>query len=474
MKSLRRFGQRFEQLERRELMAGLIDVSLITPPPQTGNVTIELVDGTLFVRGDAGSDLVTVISWGDGRYRVGANGRVTANGVDIDAESRVGSEWYLPLTPNGLGEWYANPNLPLAPNGIDIDLGDGDAVVRLQGQGYSTVRIRTGSGDDSLDIDGNTYFPMPDDPITMSIKTVGATTISGDLFVDLGAGQDIATIFALVDGDAAVQMGAGDDVFVEPVMRLPSIYRSPERDPVWRYEIRAKGTRTIDLGSDETPPPMPDNWRDDPKLQDKVFEFILTAFDQYEADLAAGLIAPGAEWSLAKPWDPTYTARINTAGQMKLQFTFWGTSAETIEQLKERGMQFDAYSVDDGVAFVHLREDEFRYFANLPGIISVFTRTPFWDHVVWDYVRPETPAESAPESFPTFGEAVAAPIYGPVRPGGLRSRPQPATTTLVPIAQEPIEADEVASPTLTDDTLSLIDAYYGASNEMGPRRPRRT
>jgi len=80
--------------------------------PQNGNVTAEVIDGTLVERGGAAGNQVTIVSLGDGGFALwGANGQTTVNSQV--AWPTCGSSYVV---------------MAGATQGIDVDLVDGDTA----------------------------------------------------------------------------------------------------------------------------------------------------------------------------------------------------------------------------------------------------------------------------------------------------------------------------------------------------------
>lgn len=468
-----------EALEHRDLMAlwdlpvGYMDQGPNGPPRLGGNVTAEVIDGRLIIRGDAGPNGVMIYAGSNGSYRIDSvNGWSLINGVN----TRPGNDPTF--------SWHA-PEVTGVTRGIDVDLGDGDDYVSIHGA-VPEVLIRTGAGDDAVSIDGQRDTPFSMISTAFGFHPPGPAGISGGLTIDTGDGSDRASIYAIVAGNALVQMGAGDDTFFEAAVR-------GEINGLARYVLSATGTRTVDLGPGEDEIPLPEDWRDDPGLAAHLHPFILTAFEQYAADLAAGGVLPGEEWQLVNQQDPTYVARIRGDGRMALEFFFYTGSREVIDRLRNRGLEFDAYSVDLGIAYVTVNEAELRYFAHLPGIGQMSQRGNFWGGTPpqpWDYARdgvlptgtpiklptvtiPEPPITSPPLTNPPannppvnnpdpplFGTGVTSSVaFGPMRLEDVRRTPDVSAENPSPVPT-----------TLSDETLSLIASYYGEQERLGPKR----
>ena len=243
-----------ETLEHRHLMAG--DLVNVYPPPaadaayvtivrygEGGNVTAEVIDGRLVIRGDERPNFTTVERQSNGDYWIrGAHGVTTVNGQ----RHRVGIGEPTENVP--LNEWVTV--IEGATEGVDIDLGDGNDIVNLLGR-LPAVSIRTGSGNDSVGLGGRpgTVNP-PWFADTQSIKLSTAARIDGDLFIDTGDGADLVRPFAEVMGDAEIYTGTGNDfINQQPVLEFDGF--------VVGTTMRVAGTQVIHLGSDEEGLPDP-------------------------------------------------------------------------------------------------------------------------------------------------------------------------------------------------------------------------
>ena len=484
-----------EALERRDLMAlwdgpvGYMDQGPNGPPRLGGNVTAEVIDGRLIIRGDAGPNGVMIYALQNGVYRIDSvNGWSLINGVNTRPGNDPTFSWHAPEVS---GVWRS----------IDVDMGDGDDFVSIQGN-VPEVHIRTGAGDDAVDLEN--IGTLPYSAITWGFHVPGPAGVSGNLTIDTGDGNDRASIYAIVTGNALVQLGAGDDMFLE-VGGSGGFY-GPSR-----IVLSATGTRTVNLGPGEEGVPVPDDWRDDPGLTRKLHPHILNAFEQYADDLAAGLVLPGEEWRLVQENDPTYVAVIRGDGRMQLQFFFSVGVREIIDRLQSRWMQFDAYSLDLGLAYVSVNEVELRYFAHLLGFGQILPRLNFWGGnppKAWDYARdgvlptgtpmklptvtiPEPPITNPPVANPPvsdppanvpvpindpgppyIGTVLTPPtVYGPVRLEDLGKVVEESVNTAPQVPEEYFgPTDEPTAPSLADETLSLIASYYGTQERPGPKR----
>jgi hypothetical protein len=341
-----------EVLERRDLLAVGDPILLDLPAPQGGNVTAEVIDGTLVIRGDDASNRIVIYQNEDGSCFLQG----------------------FPSTINGLRTWpdYNGGFMAIfvtgVTRGLDIDLGPGDDWLGLNGRGLSDVKIVAGAGDDSVNL-GVVAIAPAYAVETATIKFPGPATIGGSLVIDAGDGNDLVSPFANVSGDVTIRMGAGDDSVVDPVYTVIGI------------EIQSKlvvgGTLSIDLGADEQDTGWPADWRSDAALVSKVHPDVLEAFDRYAAALRAGEVVPGQEWTWEQD-DGDPAAHFTADGRLQIEFTYYAGERELIDRLAARGLHVERHSNGNGLAYASIRESDLALFGNLPPLAEIYLRGLMW------------------------------------------------------------------------------------------------
>lgn len=344
-----------EVLERRDLLAVGDPILLDIPAPQGGNVTAEVIDGTLVIRGDDASNGIVVYQDEDGSCYL-QSFQSTINGLRT---------W-----PDGNGGFRAI-FVTGVTRGIDIDLGQGDDWLGLNGRGLQDVKIVAGAGDDSVNLGVVTIAPAYAVE-TATIKFPGPATIGGSLFIDAGDGNDLVSPFANVVGNVTILMGAGDDSVVDPVYTVIGI----------GIEIQSKlvvgGTLSIDLGPDEQDAGWPADWHSDAALVAKVHPDVLEAFDRYAAALRAGEVVPGQEWTWEQQDDGDPAAHFTSDGRLQIEFTYYAGERELIDRLEARGLQIERHANGNGLAYASIQESELALFGNLPPLAEVYLRGLMW------------------------------------------------------------------------------------------------
>ena len=347
-----------EALERRELMAvgdAVVLLDLGSAPGTGGNVTAEVIDGTLVIRGDGASNGIGVYEAdGDSFYLESPNDQSTVNGLSTRRLSNLGETGAIKV----LG----------VTRGIDIDMGDGDDWILVNGRALKDVKIITGAGDDSIRLGG---WPLDLTPWmeTWSIKYPRPATIDGNLYIDTGGGNDVLTPFANVNGDATIQMGEGDDSFLEPTY---SIYGSEIRE-----RLLAEGTRLFDLGTGEQDAGWSADWRSNAALVPKVHPDIVSALERYAAARQAGEIEPGEEWTWQQD-DGDPAGRFTSDGRLQIEFTYFPGDTELIDRLQLRGLRVEHHSDGNGPAYASIRESDLALFGNLPTLGGLYLRGLMW------------------------------------------------------------------------------------------------
>jgi hypothetical protein len=344
------------------------------PPPYVppgGNVTAEVIQGVLTIRGDAKANKIQIVPEGN------------SGGFTIQSPyrySKINGELILDIHRR---HHFAGVT------SIDIDLGDGDDEVAIFGSRRTlpSLSIRTGNGSDYVRLGGNN-----DDPfaavIEQWIQFGESQAINGDVFIDTGDGDDLFLPFAHVNGDVNVQMGAGNDSQI-------ALTYNAQLDPdtglsvyaPYSATFTAEGAFVVDLGDDQDLETLPPDWRSDLKLVAKI------------------------------DYEPQVWPQISTR-PVEIEFSFLAGDQHFIERLQARGLQIDAYTVAGGLGRAKIRDlNDFRLFANLPSLARIQmagTRPAGVVNYPWDYER--TSELIVP------GPAVTGPIQGPPRLEDFRPR----------------------------------------------------
>jgi hypothetical protein len=227
MKGRHRTKLGVETLERRDLMAAFPPRPIVIEPPQPisegGNVTAEVIDGMLFVRGDSAGNQIEIFYQGNGNVVLhGFNGQTRVNGQNTQ--------------PSGCNVKVVALNG--VTRGIQIDMSEGDDIVWLKGRALPDVTIATGNGDDYVALGG--FVPQYGCVITHSIKFPGPAVILGNVSIDTGDGDDLVHPFAVVKGNAEIRTGRGADQVVEPDAVVI--------DSPIHQDLQVVGTTLVDLG----------------------------------------------------------------------------------------------------------------------------------------------------------------------------------------------------------------------------------
>ena len=434
MTNLRTYRCHFEQLERRELMAGLeterLSLTQCMAPQEIGPsrakvvyvadsageetflsagssaITIESSKGVLTIRGDAGNNGFTI--YGVPSIAGATASHLSSVSIMLHYGTRVSNDTRF------------NPNLYF-PNvrEIVIDLGDGNDVVRIEGAVKGPLTINTGAGNDEVKLLGN----------ETSVAIVGWTSyytppaplaVSGDLNIDTGAGDDRLAPFVNVEGDTNVQMGDGDDVYIE----LPYPTYMDNGEVIGK--ATATGAISIDLGADQDIENIPENWQDDPALASKI-SAILPLFDYYQGMLDRGEAQPGQE-AYFRPTLEENWAHVDAQGKLDVYFSFAPGFAPVVERLIARGVQVGEHWLSSGSGWAQIGVNDLRLLANLPGLEHIFPRAA---------VPPGSPP----------AEVISGPVQTPTHP-----------------AFGPIRVTDAPQNT------SLRESYYGENFVFGPQR----
>jgi hypothetical protein len=392
-----------------------------------GSITAEVIDGVLVIRGDGGNNYVEIYS------SIGDTYVINAGWTKVNGQYLKGTE---------LNERYLF--LSGVTNGFDIDLGDGDDYLLIHADRVPSLTIRLGAGDDRLLLKGavpapmyvtGVYHPYPmlTGPIIASYMPAQPLMVEGELFIDTGAGDDLLDAFAKIEGNATVQMGDGDDSYLESANRIYPVFEmlDPETGyyPPGLYvigKLTATGELSIDLGADQDVENIPDDYRTDAYLVEKL-QLIPKVLEHYAGIVERGENTPGVVQLVTLPWPNDFPMRFDEEGRLEIYFQFLPGFSREIERLQARGVTLDAYSIMRGFARASITADDLKLFANLPGIFNFFVQiyaNPGYRsliHPEWDYVRPGSAAAAENPPGPVEGNIVG-PDYVPpgfIPPGKL-------------------------------------------------------
>lgn len=179
-----------------------------------GDVTAELVDGTLYVLGDGEDNVVTitgdpdnftltidgdltsscsldgvmafVINTGGGNDTISVFGAIPGN---LLISSGAGQDWMFLTSSTVLGDLFLRGGL------------DADAILVSSVAIAGSLDISTGQGTDlirfsnSMEIGGSIHVNTGVN--SDSVEIFGAVSVAGDLLVDFGQGDDVLKIWAL-------------------------------------------------------------------------------------------------------------------------------------------------------------------------------------------------------------------------------------------------------------------------------------
>lgn len=415
------------------------------------NMTVEVVEGVLRIRGDFGRNYFRMFG-GDGSYRIEPY-LTKINGQVWTAE-------HGPFHFSGI------------TGGIDIDLGAGDDELTFEVTSTPGLTIRMGTGNDKVTLRGpdNRQFRSPSyggEVMGMALIAVPVEAIplaiTGNVFIDTGAGDDWIAGYAKATGDVTVQMGDGDDNFVE----------GPLENEFWRPRtsraITADGVRTIDLGAGQDVDNIPDNIDYDFELWGKM-SWVGAFFPYYRGLVERGENTPGVPQLVRYiPYDNP--VRVDGEGRVEVEILFTAGLGRVVDRLIARGVTIDAYTVLGGGARARISEQDLRLFANLPGLMRIQPvtyvreelRPPMfrWE-LPWDYVRPgSVPAEEEARWGPR------TPVTNPPDPPLPEPTP-PTNPGIVIIAINPLIGPARFEEIQSEINVSLLHSYYGVKL-IGPR-----
>ncbi|WP_254506878.1 hypothetical protein [Anatilimnocola floriformis] len=399
-----------EQLERREQMATLADCLLPQDigPERVGRVdaaaeevvataaavqfpyadaTVENINGVITIRGGSGNHWVSI-------YGSSVNYFINSLGaMPTTLQVRAGID-------NNRVYYFDDYTA------IDIDLGDGDDVVRVEGGLKAGLSIRTGGGNDEIVLLGNEESSVA---VGFSIQEIPLRPlpVRGDLFIDTGDGDDQVSPYAKVSGDAHVQMGAGDDSYIE----VP--YRSKNSFEIGRLAVAGK--LTIDLGTDQDVDNIPADWRSDPAMTTRVLE-VLPILNYYQELLDRGEAQPGQALEFRVPGD-SVRRRVDAQGRVEVALSYKPGMGQVIDRLIRRGVEVTWSSVKYGGGRAWIGMSDLNRLANLPGLNYLAPQgvydngTVFLGPIDEDVVSVQLPTSNGP-------------VFGPAR----ITDPQPGMT----------------------------------------------
>lgn len=261
----------FETLEGRDLL--------------TANVTVNLTAGNLVITGDTSNNTVYVeqnnlgqfvviglaqVTAGKGSMQQDGSGEVTVTGAVRNVSVAMHGQYDFVNFYGVLNNAQNGIATPLTISGdLSIDMGSGDSYVRIVGidvQGATSIRDNGKTAQNTVSIDGSdlhgplsirfagvssaVYFNYSDIPGfadtfgaftfrgSKGVDTVFATgsEFRGNVRVDLGAGDDVATIGdATFDAAVTLRGGPGHDT-LEPDANLSPTFRNPHRVVIHGFE----------------------------------------------------------------------------------------------------------------------------------------------------------------------------------------------------------------------------------------------
>lgn len=409
------------------------------------NMTVEVVDGVLRIRGDAWKNHFRMFG-GNGSYR-----------IEPSLTKVNGQIWTYETGPF---------HFTGVTNGIEIDLGGGDDEFTLEIADAPSITIRTGAGNDKVALRGpdNSQWRSPDyGPglvVWMALLPVPVEAIplaiNGDVFIDTGDGNDWISGYAHATGDVTVRMGDGDDNFVE----------GPLEREYWRprtsRSITGDGVRTIDLGAGQDVEHIPDEIGYDFELYNKM-SWLHPFFEHYRWMVERGENTPGVPQLVRyMPYDNP--VRVDGEGRVEVEILFSAGLGRVVERLIARGVTIDAYTVLGGGARAVIHEQDLRLFANLPGLIRIQPVTYVRDEprpvsfrweLPWDYIRPgSVPAEEELRWGPR------SPVTNPPVPPVSPPSEEPLRVITPFIGPLPIELKPQRDENDTS-APSLKDSFYG-------------
>lgn len=407
-----------EALERRDLMAGFdppeIDLRFAAPLAQAGNVTAEVIDGTLVVRGDSGNNEIIIEQLSEGRFAIQGGAWTTINGRDTG----WGAPYWLEGIPNPL---ESGPiQIEGVTRGVSIEMGDGNDSVMLAGRSLPATEIETGAGNDSVSFYHGHLIVSPY-VILASYWPPGPAMIHGNLRVDTGSGDDFVSPFAEVQGDAAIRTGSGADRIVP--------YTDISQGTTILRKLEATGTVIIDLGFDEEDPGVPANWRDDPLLVERIDQHVAAFFEDYrdpnKVPTGHNGLSPG-NWG-----------NSSRMGRLLLEIRYdWGQS-EVMDRLERRGVtlrRLDKY----GLAEAWVTESELALFSGLPGLQWVSAPLSFVNN------PPNPQPDLNPDDLQITPDHTSVPVISPL----------PLVDASVPVEQPEISSP-IVDPVVAD---SVVDS----------------
>ena len=427
MSTCRTFRCRVEQLERRDLLAGLAtdapsladclaprpvgpdlademrQISAAEAVPEAivplssvdyGEISVQFIRDVIVIRGDAGNNHISLYGSTIGDLLDGS-GNIPSSVTIYVHQTRVTG------LDNHQGSLFFQK-----VKGIDIDLGDGDDYVSIEGGLNGPLTIRGGAGNDEIVLYGNKeefmvvgwnshhYDPRP-------------LPVNGDLLIEGGSGDDLVLPWVKVTGDASVQLGDGNDHYLEVPYRSSSINE-------FLGKPTATGELTIDLGADQDLEVIPEDWHTDPDMGLRVRN-ILPVLEHYQQLVAQGEVPSGEEYVFVWP-ETGNKVRFDAQGRLDVNFGFNAGSIHMAERLIARGIDVTAYGIGGGTAWIGM--NDIPLLANLPGVLIFSPQGVPDENTIFltpaPAYGPARPTDAPPQSGTLFASYYRGRVYGPL------------------------------------------------------------
>ena len=179
----------------RAAAAVAMALAVPTAAMAAGNVTAQVVDGDLLVRGDPQHNSISIYSE-----------------IDAATDDRVVVvEGTRGTKVNGADRFHA----PLPAGGLDVDMDNGNDRLGIQEYRPAFMRLDLGKGHDSLSV----FDAGPEGDATILLRggrdamTTDGMEVGGDLRLDMGAGKDEVDFTLLTEfgGTTEIEGGTGSD-----------------------------------------------------------------------------------------------------------------------------------------------------------------------------------------------------------------------------------------------------------------------